>query len=82
MSDDGLFPKPYQEFLKQREEVKGYEFQQAPAGSASPPVVTFRGKLRWWTWGRWRRMKTIRQERDKFQQEIVQMRKGLSPRER
>ncbi len=82
MSDDGWFPKPYQEFLRQREEVTGYEFQQALAGSVPPPVITFREKLRWWTWGRWRRLKTIRQERDKFQQEILQMRKGLSPRER
>ena len=82
MSDDGLFPKPYGRFLRQRDAVKGYEFQQAPVGSTPPPMITFRDKLHWWTWGRWRRMKQIRQERDQFQQAIVQMRKGPSSRER
>lgn len=82
MGDNGLFPSSYNKFLTQRDEVKGYEFQHAPSGSAAPPVVTFRDKLRWWTWDRWQRMKQIRQERDKLQQEILQMRKGLSPRER
>lgn len=82
MGDNGLFPESYNRFLRQRDEVKGYEFQHAPSGSATPPAVTFREKLRWWTWDRWRRMKQIRRERDKLQQEILQMRKGLSPRER
>lgn len=82
MGDNGLFPESYNRFLRQRDEVKGYEFQHAPSGSAAPPAVTFREKLRWWTWDRWRRMKQIRRERDKLQQEILQMRQGLSPRER
>ncbi len=82
MGDNGLFPASYNKFLTRRDAMKGYEFQHAPSGSAAPPVVTFRDKLHWWTWGRWRRMKQIRQERDKVQQEILQMRKGLSPRER
>jgi hypothetical protein len=82
MGDNGLFPESYNRFLAQRDGVQGYEFQHAPSGSAAPPTVTFRDKLRWWTWDRWRRMKQIRRERDKLQQEIVQMRKGLSPRER
>ncbi|MFM8551867.1 MAG: hypothetical protein ACKOCD_06075 [Nitrospiraceae bacterium] len=81
MSDDGLLPNPYREFLAKKGEEKGYEFQHAPQGSAAPPIVTFRDHLRWWTWDRWRRMRQIRLERDKLQQEIVQMRKGLSSRE-
>lgn len=81
MGGDGLFPESYKDFLKRRQQQKGYDFQHAPAGSVPPPVVTFREKLRWWTWDRWRRMKKIRQERDKLQQEIVQMRRGPSRRE-
>lgn len=82
MGGDGLFPESYKDFLKRREEQKGYDFQHATAGSVSPPVVTFREKLRWWTWDRWRRRKMIRQERDKRVQEIFQLRKGLDPKEK
>jgi hypothetical protein len=82
MGGDGLFPESYKDFLKQRQQQNGYDFQHAPAGSVPPPVVTFREKLRWWTWDRWKRRKMIRQERDKRVQEIFQIRKGLDPKEK
>jgi hypothetical protein len=70
---NGPFPESYRDFLARREGSKGYDFQQAPAGSAAPPVVTFAQKLRWWTWDRWRRRKKIRAERDRRLQEILQI---------
>jgi hypothetical protein len=75
MSDDGLFPKNYGEFLEKRDQAKGYDFEYPTAGNVSPPTVTFAEKLRWWTWGRWKRMKKIREERDRHQQDIIQLKK-------
>ena len=69
----GIYDEQYRRFLSQRDELKGYDFQHAPAGSVAPPVVTFAQKLRWWTWDRWRRMKAIRQERDRRLHAIVQL---------
>lgn len=63
----------YAEFFKKREKAKGYEFHQAPVGSAPPPPVTFPDKLRWWSWDRWRRLKKVREERDRRLQEIVEL---------
>jgi len=84
MSENGLFPESYKDFLKRRNDAKGYDFQHAPGGSALPPTVSFREKLRWWTWDRWKRKKIIRQERDQRVQDIFQIRKGrgLDPKER
>jgi hypothetical protein len=76
MSDDGRFPDIYSRYLGKKDTGKGYEFQQAPQGSVPPPVVTFRDRLRWWTWDRWKRMKKIRAERDRQQQDIVQLKKS------
>lgn len=74
MSENGrLFPGNYKDFLKRRGQEKGYDFQQAPGGSAAPPTVTFAQKLRWWTWDRWRRRRKIRAERDQRLQEIIQI---------
>lgn len=74
MSDDGLYLDTYTEFLKKRPQAKGYDFQQAPVGSAPPPVVTFSEKLRWWTWRRWKRLRKVREERDRRVQDIMQLR--------
>lgn len=79
MSENGLFPNNYAEFLKSRGKAKGYEFQHAPSGSVAPPTVTFSDKLRWWTIDRWRRMKKIREERDRRLQDIMQVKKDSSP---
>ncbi|TAJ34890.1 MAG: hypothetical protein EPO64_00475 [Nitrospirae bacterium] len=78
MSENGLFPSNYEEFLKSRGKAKGYEFQHAPSGSVAPPTVTFSDKLRWWTLDRWKRMKQIRAERDRQQSDIVHL--AQSPR--
>jgi hypothetical protein len=84
MSENGLFPESYKDFLKRRNDAQGYDFQHAPGGSAPPPTVSFREKLRWWTWDRWKRKKVIRQERDRRVEDIFQIRKGrgLDPKER
>ena len=73
MSDDGLFPKNYRDFLKRRNQVKGFNFEEVPIVSVVPPTVGFMEKLRWWSVDRWKRMKKIRAERDRRVQEIVQL---------
>lgn len=78
MSGGNLYDDQYEEFFKNRDKVKGYDFQDAPAGSAPPPTVSFREKLRWWTWDRWKRMKKIREERDRQLQEIMQMKQNTT----
>lgn len=80
MSDDGLFPTNYREFLKKRDTVRGHNFEEIPAVSTVPPTVTFAEKLRWWSLDRWKRMKKIRRERDRRVEEIVQLKtSGIPP---
>jgi hypothetical protein len=74
-SDKGLFNHQYERFFKHRNTQKGYDFQKALAGNVPPPTVTFKDKLRWWSWDRWKRMKKIREERDRRLQEIIELRK-------
>ncbi|MCP9440341.1 MAG: hypothetical protein NNA20_09795 [Nitrospira sp.] len=70
---NGLYDHLYKRFFEQRDTHQGYSFQNAPGGSAAPPVVTFGEKLRWWTWNRWQRRKKILAERDRLQREILQI---------
>ncbi|HSF68039.1 MAG TPA: hypothetical protein VLA67_11500 [Nitrospiraceae bacterium] len=72
----GLYDHLYRRFFENRESRRGYDFQQAPGGSSQPPVVTFRDRLRWWTWGRWQRRKAIMAARDRFQQDILDLKNG------
>lgn len=72
---NGIYDHLYRRFFEQRGSHQGYEFQHAPGGSARPPLVTFRDKLRWWTWDRWRRRKQILHERDRRQQEIIELKR-------
>ena len=74
-SGNGLYDHLYKRFFEERDRHKGYAFQQAPEGSAPLPAVTFSQKLRWWTWDRWQRRKKILAERDRLQQEILQIKK-------
>lgn len=67
----GIYDHLYRRFFEYRDRHQGYDFQHAPGGSASPPAVTFREKLHWWTLDRWRRRKQILTERDRLQREIV-----------
>ena len=75
-SSKGIYDHLYTRFFEQRHCQQGYDFQQAPGGSAPPPVVTFREKLRWWTLDRWRRRKQILSERDRLQREIVEIKRS------
>lgn len=74
-SNKGLYDHLYERFFRNRNKVKGYDFQQAPVGNVPPPVVTFPEKIRWWTLDRWKRRQRIRQERDRRLQEIVQLKR-------
>ena len=74
-SGNGLYDHLYKRFFEQRDSHEGYSFQHAPGGSAPTPIVTFREKLRWWTWNRWRRRRKLLAERDEFQQDILQIKK-------
>ena len=74
-SGNGLYDYLYKRFFEQRDSHEGYPFQQAPGGSAPTRMVTFPDKLRWWTWDRWRRRKKILAERDRFQQDILQIKR-------
>jgi hypothetical protein len=74
----GIYDHLYRRFFERRDSHQGYDFQHAPNGSARPPVITFREKLRWWTWNRWQRRKQILRERDRRQQEIIEIRERTS----
>ena len=79
-SENGLYDHLYKRFFEQRDSHEGYSFQQAPGGSAPTPIVTFREKLRWWTWNRWRRRRKLLAERDRLQQDILQIKKPRAPK--
>lgn len=70
-SGKGLYDHLYRRFFEQKNSHDGYDFQHAPGGSALPPAVTFRDRLKWWTWDRWHRRKKILAERDRLQREII-----------
>jgi len=78
----GIYDHLYRRFFANREHHQGYDFQNAPGGSAQLPGVTFQEKLRWWTLDRWRRRKKILRERDRLQQEITDIKKGRSKESR
>jgi hypothetical protein len=78
-SGNGLYDHLYARFFANRERHQGYDFQHAPGGSAAPQPVTFAQKLRWWTWDRWQRRKRIMAERDRLQQDIINIRKAPKP---
>ena len=68
----GLYDNQYTRFRENQGAHKGYDFQHGPAGSTPPPVVTFLDKIKWWTLRGWRRKKILA-ERDRFQQDIIQI---------
>ncbi|MDH5670140.1 MAG: hypothetical protein OEY86_19235 [Nitrospira sp.] len=74
-SGKGLYDHLYKRFFDQRDTHEGYSFQEPPGGSAETPTVTFDEKLEWWTWNRWKRRKKILAERDRLQQDILQIKK-------
>ncbi len=66
-----LYQDIYQKFLEKKDQYQGYDFQESPAGSATPPSPTFTEKLKPWTLNRPSRLKKIRQVRDQRQQDII-----------
>ncbi|MCA9473345.1 MAG: hypothetical protein KC594_14895 [Nitrospira sp.] len=66
-----LYQDIYRSFRESRKNYKGYDFHQSPNESVPPHQVTFKEKLKWWTINRPSRLKSIEQERDRLQQEIV-----------
>lgn len=79
-STKGIYDHLYRRFFESQDGKRGYDFQHAPGGSAPPPVVTFREKLRWWTLDRWQRRKRILSERDRLQREIVELAQRTLPK--
>lgn len=77
-SGKGLYDHLYRRFFENRESRQGYDFQHAPGGSVPPPEVPFQSRLRWWTWDRWQRRKVIAAARDRFQQDILDLKKRSS----
>ena len=72
----GLYDHLYARFFENRDGHQGYEFQHAPAGSVALPTVSFKQRLRWWTWDRWQRRKKILAERDRLQEDILRIKEG------
>jgi hypothetical protein len=66
-----LYQDIYQKFLEKKDRYQGYDFQESPVGSATPPSPTFADKLKWWTLNRPSRLQKIRQVRDQHQQDII-----------
>jgi hypothetical protein len=54
-----LYQDIYQKFLEKKDRFQGYDFQESPVGSASPPL------------NRPNRLQKIRQVRDQRQQDII-----------
>ena len=73
MALKNLYRDIYQRFLDTRDAHEGYDFQDATSGSVPPPNVTFQEKLKWWTLNRPNRLKKIARERDRRQQEILDL---------
>jgi len=66
-----LYQDIYQKFLEKKDRFQGYDFQESPVGSATPPSPIFVEKLKWWTLNRPNRLQKIRQVRDQRQQDII-----------
>jgi hypothetical protein len=69
---EGLYDDQYGRFRENQGTHQGYDFQHGPPGSTPPPVVTFLDQIKWWTLRGWRRKKILA-ERDRYQQDIIQM---------
>ena len=73
-----LYQDIYQKFLEKKDGYQGYDFQQSPVGSSTPPSPTFVEKLKWWTLDRPSRLQKIRQDRDQRQQDIIKIKSSPS----
>ncbi len=67
----GPYADAYREFFELTGKYKGYEFGKGPGIKRSPPTVTFDQPLKWWSLDRPKRLRAIRQERDRYLSEIL-----------
>lgn len=68
-----LYLDIYEQFVKKKDSVKGYHFQENRQGSAPPKTVTFKERVKWWTLDRPKRLTLIEAERDRQQQAILEL---------
>ena len=73
-----LYLNVYEQFAKKYDTAKGYDFQENHLGSTKPKIVTFKDRIKWWTLDRPKRLKIIKQERDRQQQEILAIKEPKS----
>ena len=73
-----LYLDIYEQFTKKYDAAKGYNFQEDQSGSTSPKMVTFKDRIKWWTLDRPKRLRVIKQERDRQQQEILAIKQPKS----
>ncbi len=66
-----LYQDIYQKYLEKKDDHQGYDFQESPVGSATPPSPTFADTIKWWTLNRPSRLQKIRQDRDQRLQNII-----------
>lgn len=70
-----LYVDIYEQFARKQGTAKGYNFQESRQGSTSPKTVTFKDRVKWWTLDRPKRLRMIKQERDRQQQEILSIKR-------
>lgn len=66
-----LYSNIYEQFIQTRDAHKGFHFQEKTLKSVSPQSVSFKDRIKWWTLDRPKRLKMIKQERDRQQQNIL-----------
>ena len=74
-----LYLDIYEQFVQKFDSSKGYNFQESQQGSARPKMVEFKDRVKWWTLDRPKRLKMIKEERDRQQQEIVAIKQTKTP---
>ena len=73
-----LYIDIYDQFVRTCDAASGYDFQESHGGSVSPKMITFKDRIKWWTLDRPKRLKMIKQERDRQQQEILAIKRPNS----
>ena len=68
-----LYLDIYEQFVEKHSDFKGYNFQEGHVQSLPPKTLTFKQRLKWWTLDRPKRLKMITQERDRQQQDILEI---------
>ncbi len=74
-----LYSDIYEHFTRTRDAHKGFDFQEEILKSVSPPSVSFRDRVKWWTLDRPQRLQKIKRERDRQQQDILALKRQTKP---